>query len=189
MESSRRTSAHLIANQDDSEDVSLTTALAREKIRLEKKELWRKQVEQSNTYQVLNKIAKVMDKYYLDPLIGFIPGIGDFMTSLISVPFIYVSLVKIKSIPLTLAVIYNVLVDTLLGMIPFFVGNFLDVLVRCHLKNLKLIVGFVQDDRDIIKEVNKKAVFSAIGILVLLGLIYMLFKIVAQVVSWVGGLF
>lgn len=165
------------------------TAIEQEIKRKEAKINKKIEIEQSQSYMQLKRIATVMDKYFLDPILGFIPGIGDIATPIISVPFIYVSLFKVKSISLTLAVIYNSLRDMLLGMIPFFIGDLIDVFHRCHLKNLKLIVGFVEDDKEIIKEVNGKAVRCAVGIAILIGLIYLMFKMVASIASWISGFF
>ena len=82
----------------------------------------RSDLAQDKSYQTLEKIARVMDDYYVDPLLGLIPvGIGDMISSVFVIPFIYTSLVKLKSIPLTLAVLFNILKDILLGMLPFFI--------------------------------------------------------------------
>ncbi|MEK6451021.1 MULTISPECIES: DUF4112 domain-containing protein [Myroides] len=190
MQSSRRVQAQEslgIANvqQVRQDQTAIEQEIKRKEAKINKKIA----IEQSQSYRQLKRIATIMDKYFLDPLLGFIPGIGDIATPIISVPFVYVSLFKVKSISLTLAVIYNSLRDMLLGMIPFFIGDFIDVLHRCHLQNLKLIVGFVEDDKEIIKEVNQKAIKSAIGIVILIGLIYLMFKMVASIVSWFSGLF
>ena len=65
-----------------------------------------------SSYRIMVKTAKYMDQYYLDPLIGLIPGgVGDVLSSSLAMPFIYYSLCVVRSIPLTLAVIYNVLLD------------------------------------------------------------------------------
>ena len=83
-----------------------------------------------SSYRIMVKTAKYMDQYYLDPLIGLIPGgVGDVLSSSLAMPFIYYSLCVVRSIPLTLAVIYNVLLDVLIGAIPF-VGNVLDIFKR-----------------------------------------------------------
>ena len=86
----------------------------------EKRLLQRKRLMDNKVYQTMNDITRYMDRYYLDALIGVIPGWGDMITILCVVPFIYFSTRVIKSIPLTLAIINNALRDVLLGMIPFF---------------------------------------------------------------------
>ena len=59
----------------------------------------------------------------------------------------------------------------LLGMIPFFVGDIIDIFHRANTKNMAMIQGFVDGDETIIKEVNQKAWQSAIVLIVLLLLI------------------
>ena len=75
----------------------------------------------------MSGLTRYMDRYYLDALIGVIPGWGDAIALICVVPFVYFSSRVIKSIPLTLAVINNALRDILLGMIPFFVGDIIDI--------------------------------------------------------------
>lgn len=189
MESSRIRQAKQdlgIVNVKEKKDIddSINKEIKRQKKKAEEK----LRITQSQSYRYLKTIATVMDKYLLDPILGFIPG-GDALASVISLPFIYVSLFKIKSIPLTLAVIYNIMKDVFLGMIPFFIGDIIDVFNRSYLQNLRLIVGFVEDDHEIIKEVNKKALRSFIGIVLMLVLIYFMIKLVASLVSWIVNLF
>ena len=85
------------------------------------------------------------------------------------------------------------LLDILIGIIPFGVGNILDFFHRSYRKNLKLIVGFVEDDKNIIDEVNRKASFMAIAIFVICLVIYWLISFVISLASsikdWFSGLF
>ena len=92
----------------------------------EKRELRRKRLMDNKAYQTMNGLTRYMDRYYLDALIGIIPGWGDAIALLCVVPFVYFSSRVIKSIPLTLAVLNNALRDVLMGMIPFFVGDVID---------------------------------------------------------------
>lgn len=92
-------------------------------------------------------------------------------------------------IPLTLAVICNVLKDALLGAIPFFIGDIIDIFNRSYVANLKLITGYVNDDKEVIQEVNKKAAWSAIFIVILCVLIYFIVKWVMELGSWFVSLF
>ena len=70
----------------------------------------------NKAYQTMSGLTRYMDRYYLDALIGIIPGWGDAIALLCVVPFVYFSSRVIKSIPLTLAVLNNALRDVLLGM-------------------------------------------------------------------------
>ena len=122
----------------------------------------------------MNDITRYMDHYYLDAIIGIIPGWGDMITLFCVVPFIYFSTRVIKSIPLTLAIINNALRDVLLGMIPFFIGDVIDVFHRANTKNMAMIQGFVDGNEIVIKEVNRKAIQSTVVLIILLLLIALL---------------
>lgn len=137
----------------------------------EKRLLQRKRLMDNKVYQTMNDITRYMDRYYLDALIGVIPGWGDMITLFCVVPFIYFSTHVIKSIPLTLAIINNALRDILLGMIPFFIGDVIDVFHRANTKNMAMIQGFVDGNETVIKEVNRKAIQSAVVLIILLILI------------------
>ena len=137
----------------------------------EKRLLQRKRLMDNKIYQTMNDITRYMDRYYLDAVIGIIPGWGDVITLFCVVPFIYFSTRVIKSIPLTLAIINNALRDVLLGMIPFFIGDIIDVFHRANTKNMAMIQGFVDGNELVIKEVNRKAIQSAVILIILLLLI------------------
>jgi len=125
----------------------------------------------NQVYQSMQSFTRYMDRFYLDAVIGLIPGWGDAVALLCVVPFVYFSMCIIKSIPLTLAVLNNALRDVLLGMIPFFIGDVIDIFHRANMKNMAMIQDFIDGDEAIIKQVNRRALQSAIVLLVLLLLI------------------
>ena len=125
----------------------------------------------NKVYQAMQGLTRYMDRYYLDALIGFIPGWGDALALLSAVPFVYFSARVIKSVPLTLAVLNNALRDVLMGMIPFFVGDIIDIFHRANIQNMQMIQGFVDGDEAIIRQVNQRALQSAIVLALLLLLI------------------
>ena len=138
-----------------------------EEIRLQR----RARLMDNQVYQSMQSFTRYMDRFYLDAVIGLIPGWGDAVALLCVVPFVYFSMCIIKSIPLTLAVLNNALRDVLLGMIPFFIGDVIDIFHRANMKNMAMIQGFIDGDEAIIKQVNRRALQSAIVLLVLLLLI------------------
>lgn len=187
---SRRQQAEIdLGVNDQKEQTKMNIALQKEQCRQSKKIEKRVALEYSASYLLVQKTAKVMDKYCLDPLMGLIPGgVGDYISSVCVLPFIYVSLFKVRSLPLTLAVIFNVLVDMLLGIIPF-LGIFIDFVNRCYIKNMRLITGYIEDDRETIRSVNKKAFWMFLGICLICYLIYLAVKIVVMFTNWLSGLF
>ncbi len=191
MANSRRQQAQADMGMNfEREDRQRETALAKEQERQAEKEAKRDALMSTTSYRIMDKTAKYMDKYFLDPIIGLIPGgVGDVLSSFLAIPFIYFALVQVKSIPLTLAVICNVLKDALLGSIPFFIGDIIDVFNRSYVANLRLITGYVNDDKTVIHEVNRKATWSAIFIVILCVLIYFIVKWAIELGIWIVSLF
>lgn len=191
MANSRRQQAQADMGMNfECEDQQRETALEKEQERQAEKEAKREALMTTTSYRIMDTTAKYMDKYFLDPIIGLIPGgIGDVLSSFLALPFVYFALVQVKSIPLTLAVICNVLKDALLGSIPFFIGDIIDVFNRSYVANLRLITGYVNDDKAVIHEVNRKAIWSAIFIVILCVLIYFIVKWAIELGNWIVSLF
>lgn len=128
-------------------------------------------IRNSVSYKLVHAIALWMDRRLLDPLIGLVlPGFGDALTSVLAVPYLYLSIVKLKSIPLTLAIVCNILLDVLIGIIPY-IGVVGDVFKRAFTRNAALIKGYVEGDKAIMQEIDRKAVGMAFLIVILCGLI------------------
>ena len=151
----------------------------------EKQEIIRNSV----SYKLVHAIALWMDRRLLDPLIGLVlPGFGDALTSVLAVPYLYLSIVKLKSIPLTLAIVCNILLDVLIGIIPY-IGVGGDVFKRAFTRNAAMIKGYVEGDRAIMQEIDRKAVGMAFLIVILCGLIYAMVLAAVKIVEWAGSFF
>lgn len=151
----------------------------------EKQEIIRNSV----SYKLVHAIALWMDRRLLDPLIGLVlPGFGDALTSVLAVPYLYLSIVKLKSIPLTLAIVCNILLDVLIGIIPY-IGVVGDVFKRAFTRNAAMIKGYVEGDRAIMQEIDRKAVGMAFLIVILCGLIYAMVLAAVKIVEWVDSFF
>ena len=68
-------------------------------------------------------------------------------------------------------------------LIPFYIGDIIDVFNRSYKKNYRLIVGYVEDDQEIISEVNRKAIRTAVLIAIMCVIIYYLMKILLLVMA------
>lgn len=146
-------------------------------------------IRNSASYKLVHAIALWMDQRLLDPLIGLVlPGFGDALTSVFAVPYLYLSIVKLKSIPLTLAIVCNILLDVLIGIIPY-IGVVGDVFKRAFTRNAVLIKGYVEGDKAIMQEIDRKAVGMAFLIVILCGLIYAMVLAAVKIVEWAGSLF
>lgn len=151
----------------------------------EKQEIIRNSV----SYKLVHAIALWMDRRLLDPLIGLVlPGFGDALTSVLAVPYLYLSIVKLKSIPLTLAIVCNILLDVLIVIIPY-IGVVGDVFKRAFTRNAAMIKGYVEGDRAIMQEIDRKAVGMAFLIVILCGLIYAMVLAAVKIVEWAGSFF
>ena len=151
----------------------------------EKQEIIRNSV----SYKLVHAIALWMDRRLLDPLIGLVlPGFGDALTSVLAVPYLYLSIVKLKSIPLTLAIVCNILLDVLIGISPY-IGVVGDVFKRAFTRNAAMIKGYVEGDRAIMQEIDRKAVGMAFLIVILCGLIYAMVLAAVKIVEWAGSFF
>ena len=143
MESSRRQQAQADLGMDFAkEDQKREAALAKEQARAYKKAAKREKMMNMLSYRLMVGMAKYMDKYFLDPILGFVlpAGIGD---------------------------------------------DVLDVFKRSYVENLKLITGYIEDDKEIINKVNKKAFWTAIFIVVLCWLIYLIISWAISLSTWV----
>lgn len=146
-------------------------------------------IRNSVSYKLVHAIALWMDRRLLDPLIGLVlPGFGDALTSVLAVPYLYLSIVKLKSIPLTLAIVCNILLDVLIGIIPY-IGIVGDVFKRAFTRNAALIKGYVEGDKAIMQEIDRKAVGMAFLIVILCGLIYAMVLAAVKIVEWIGSFF
>lgn len=167
----------------------IKTAHEKEELQRSKKEQKRKELMENSLFNLMYKIKHLFDDWYLDAIIGFIPTAGDIVTALLSFPFIIFCVFKIKSVALTLAVLNNYMLDMIIGMIPFWIRNISDFFYKAHRKNLDLIMGYIDDDKNIIEKINRKAVISAIVLLVLIFTLVMMIKFVAYISEWFLGLF
>ena len=144
----------------------------------------RQHIRQSPLYQRMEHIQQWLDHYYLDAVAGLLPwGIGDFGTALFSILYIWFAAVKVKSLPLVLAIINNTLRDIMLGLIPFYIGDIIDVFHRANTQNMALIRGFVDGDEAVIRTVNKKARTTVLLILLSILIIAILIGIAIEITS------
>ena len=152
------------------EQSSIDESIESEKIRSEEKERKRKILETEFSYKIVRLFAKLMDEWCIDPILGLVfPGVGDTISLFMSIPYLYVSIFKIKSYALTVVILKNILFDYLISIIPV-AGDILDFFVRSYIANYKLIVGYVEDDKETIRKVKKSAAYATITVLILIAL-------------------
>lgn len=133
----------------------------------------------SRLYRATQAVTLWMDRYNVDGVAGLVPGgVGDIVSAGFAVVHVYFSAFRLRSIPLTLAILNNTLRDIFLGMLPFFVGDVIDFFHKANKRNMALIDGFLNNNQEIIHEVNRKATQSALVLVALvaaiIGIVYAL---------------
>lgn len=94
LRSNRRYQAQIdLGLTDEHERAEIERAARQELRRKHEKEERRREIEESSSYRSVKTIAKWMDSYFLDPIIGFLlpAGTGDALTSIFVFPYIYVA--------------------------------------------------------------------------------------------------
>lgn len=151
------------------EQLAIQQAMMREEQVRQAKLARKRELQEDDTYRLINNIATISDKYFLDPLLGFfLPGVGDLISSAFALPFIYFAMFRVKSLKLTLALLFNILLDLMIGAIPA-LGDLFDAFYRSNLKNFKLIVGYIEEDPKTRREIEQKA--TALFVLVALAVL------------------
>ena len=77
--------------------------------------------------------------------------------------------------------------DILLGLLPVYVGDVIDFLHKANKKNMALIDGFVNDDKEIIRRVNQKAIQSAVVFIFLIFCICIVIWLLTYIVKEIGS--
>ncbi len=166
----------------EDEDAKINAILQQEENRVQAKQEKKQRLLHDNpVYALMDAIATYMDKYCLDPILGFFfPGVGDVITGACVLPYLYFSLAEVHSIPLALAVLKNAMVDVLVGAVPW-IGDFLDLFHKSNKKNFELVRGYINDDAETIKKVNEGALIALVVIAVLGYVSY-------KLISWTVGI-
>ncbi|MEM9705462.1 MAG: DUF4112 domain-containing protein [Pseudomonadota bacterium] len=100
----------------------------------------------------IERLARLLDaefsafgfRFGLDGLIGLIPGIGDAATSIIAF-YIIIEAARAGAGPILLGrMVINVVIDLILGAVPFF-GDVFDFAFRANAMNARLLSDFLHE--------------------------------------------
>lgn len=83
-------------------------------------------------------------RFGMDPLLGLIPGAGDWLTGLFSIYFLVMALRQGGDSPVLIRMFFNILLDIVVGSIPL-VGDVFDVAWKANLKNAHLLEEVAQN--------------------------------------------
>lgn len=135
------------------------------------------------------RLARKYDDWFLDPIVGFlIPGVGDFISSSATLPAIYVAVFKLRSFKLVMAILTTMLIDLLVGFVPF-VGDLVDAFYKSSKIANRLIVGYVENDPVTLREIDKRAKWGTVGLIICVLLIWMLYTTIVSLYHWIVNLF
>jgi hypothetical protein len=84
-------------------------------------------------------IARIFDRAYLDPILGFVlPGVGDVISSVFGLYIVGVALDRRLPLPIVARMLINLAVDTAVGAIPI-AGDVFDAFFKANTRNLALL--------------------------------------------------
>lgn len=125
----------------------------------------------------------------IDPLLGLLPGGGDFISSIVS-GYMVVEAARLGLPRESLVrMVTNLILDTLAGTVPV-VGDLFDVAWKANARNMELIESHMQSPRES-KKADKWFVFlllAGLG-LVVVGAATLSITIIALVLNMLGHLF
>lgn len=139
-----------------------------------RKAMRRERIESNSLYRVL--IGGAIGFDILDAVVGFIEGVGDLLSGVVGVAYVYLSLCVVRSLRLTMAVLCVSLTDLLIGLIPV-AGTVVDIFFCGSYINRMMIKGFVEDDRKAKRRVN---LISSAGFIVVVGLFWLVKTLIGR---------
>jgi hypothetical protein len=71
------------------EEQAMEKAMVEEAKRVERKERKRQELLNCTSYSLSEGVATLMDRYFLDAIIGLVPGVGDVLSSVFMMPQLY----------------------------------------------------------------------------------------------------
>lgn len=134
------------------------------------------------SYRVADGVRRLMDDWFLDPLIGLaFPAAGDTVSALAALPVLHLAAVRIKSPRLVAAILFTIIIDWLLGLIPG-VGDIADALHKSNKIAHRLCNGFIDRDPATMREINIRAgCLAALAVVIAASWIFFFDMVVAGV--------
>jgi len=112
--------------------------------------------DQSWRFDTLRKVSKLLDSAFvvpgthyrigLDPILGLVPGVGDLVSPLFAISILWQA--RDLAVPrvVQLRMIFNVMIDALLGAVPL-AGDLFDVVWKANNMNLVLLERYAHEAR------------------------------------------
>lgn len=124
-------------------------------------------------------------RFGIDPVIGLVPGIGDWIGGLASLYFlVYAVTLKAKA-SVILRMLWNILIDIIIGAIPV-LGEIFDVGWKANLRNADLLEDLIHNPEQTERQsqilVWLAGILSVVVVILLLYLIVTLLKLVVEAI-------
>jgi len=129
------------------------------------------------------KIPGTRIKFGIDPILGLIPGVGDWFGGMLSIYFMIEAFRAGGGLSVVLRIFLNIIIDIIIGSIPL-IGEVFDVAWKANRRNAKLIQNLHTEQKKTEKR-SKWFVGLVIVLLtgIILGLIVTVVWLIAQLLS------
>jgi hypothetical protein len=121
----------------------------------------------------------------LDPLLGLIPAVGDWLGAVASLYIVYEAARLGIPVAILLRMLGNIAIETVLGLVPV-IGDLFDFAWQANMRNLRLVERHYQPNLPArsLRSLGLILVLTVVGLLATLGLaIYALVKILVALFS------
>lgn len=140
----------------------------------------------------LRRLARLLDskfsignfRFGLDPILGLIPGVGDFISLILSGGFLAMAARHGASKKLLILMALNVLADAVIGSIPV-LGQIFDFFFKANNMNVRLLEKYYHKGK---YKGNGKDVIVII-IVVLLMVTALFIFLIWKLIEWLSGMF
>lgn len=115
----------------------------------------------------VRRFAKILDNYYVDPLIGLVlPGAGDLVGSMLGLYTVTLAFRRRMSPVVISRMLMNLALDSVLGIVPL-LGDIVDVGFKANVRNVELLtdrsqIGGKATAKDWLAVVGAALVFFAV---------------------------
>jgi hypothetical protein len=144
----------------------------------------------------LEQLARLLDNSFripgtsfqmgLDSLIGLIPGIGDTTGGILSTYIIWQAARMGVPRVVLMRMGVNVILDALLGAIPFF-GDIFDIAFKANRKNVQLLNSYFQSPQAAVQRDTVSIALITASLIVVVGLVaWLTIKLLAWLIHAIG---
>jgi hypothetical protein len=152
-----------------------------------------KAVLQQKGLKEVTYLAKLMDsrfrvpgtnwRFGLDGIIGLIPGAGDLSTFAVSGYMLWIMARNGASGYVLARMVVNVLIDAIIGSIPF-IGDLFDFVFKANTRNLRLMQEHYEEGRHRGSAWRVIVPVLIILFLIIAGILWLAYKLMATLFNW-----